>query len=189
MSTRFNRKRVLVGLLFGLLLSFALVPQAARATSIDYGYMAQYVSPFERGYPNPAGFSVTVDGITVTATAGLSTDSVYMDSYFEGRPGGLGVCQQLDSAKQCTPSDDDNLTTNGHTEVLILTFSQEVTISQILIQNGLHDTDFNDPSGNPYYFALNGDPYDLTHTFIPPNPYGTGTVFSFTAPEGNTDNA
>jgi hypothetical protein len=180
---------VLVGLWSGLLLLFALAPQSAQATSIDYGYLAQFVSPYERGYPNPAGFSVIVDGITVTATAALPTDSAYLDSYFEGRPGGLGVCQHLDSHNQCTPSDDDNLTTNGHTEVLILTFSQEVTMTQILIRNGLHDTDFNDPSGNPYYFTLNGNPYDLTHTFIPPDPYGTGTVFSFTAPEGTTDNA
>jgi PEP-CTERM motif len=189
MSASCNRKGVLVGMLFGLLLSFALVPQAALATSIDYGYLAQFVSPYEQGYPNPAGFSITVDGITVTATAGAPTDSAYLDSYFEGRPGGLGVCQHLTSTNQCTPSDDDNLTTNGHTEVLILTFSQEVTITQILIQNGLHDTDFNDPSGSPYDFTLNGNSYDLTHTFIPPDPYGTGLVFSFTAPEGNTDNA
>jgi hypothetical protein len=193
MSSNCKGGHLFVGLLYGLLLSLELVAQSAQASSIDYGDLANLPGG-ERGYLNPAGFSLTVDGITVTATAGTGptgtwTDSAYLDSYFEGRPGGLGVCQHLDAAKQCTPSDDDNLTMNGHIEELILTFSQEVTISEILIRNGLHDTNFEDPSGNPYVFTLNDDTYDLTHTFIPPDPFGTGSVFSFTAPFGNTDNA
>jgi PEP-CTERM motif len=184
-------KHLSVGLLSGLVLSFAMLAQSAQASSIDYGALANLPGG-EQGYPNPLGFSLIVDGITVTATAGLSTDNVYLDGYFEGRPGGLGVCQQLDASNQCTPSDDDNLTMNGHIEELILTFSQPVTITEILIRNGWHEnglTDFDDPSGNPYPFTLNGHSYDLTGTFIPPDPFGTGSVFSFTAPFGNTDNA
>lgn len=192
LNSNYKGKHLSGGLLFGLLLSFALVASSAQASSIDYGYLAQYVPPGERGYPNPAGFSVTVDGITVTATAGLSTDNAYLDSYFEGRPGGLGVCQDLTASYQCTPSDDDNLTMNGHIEELILTFSEPVTITEILIRNGWHENgpnDFDDPIGNPYPFTLNGTSYDLTGTFVPPPPFGTGSVFLFTAPEGNTDNA
>lgn len=181
MGESLKMNRVLIGLLCGLLLSFASIPQSAQATSIDYGYLAQYVSPFERGYPNPTGFSISVAGITVTATAGLASDNVYLDSYFNGMPGGLGVCGTLDSHNQCTPSSDDNLSTNGHLEKLILTFSQPVTITEILFRNGLHETTF---TGE---FTLNATSYSLTNDFSPPGSSGTGTVFDFTAPDGTTD--
>lgn len=169
--------------------SVALAAQSAQASIINYGLLGN-TSPGEGGYLNSAGgYSLTVDGITVSATTGgPHDDKAYLDSYFAGRPGGLGVCQDLNSSGECSPSSDDNLTTNGHTEELILTFSEDVLISEILIRNGQHDTDFTTPAGGLYQFTFNGTDYDLAHSFIPTVAAGSGTVFSFKAPYGDTDN-
>lgn len=168
--------------------SLAMVAQPALATTINYGLLAN-TSPGEGGYPNSVGgFSLTVDGITVSATSGVPGDNAYLDSYFEGRPGGLGVCQDLNSAGDCSPSSDDNLTNNGHLEELILTFSENVLITEVLIRNGLHSTVFTNPAGGLYRFTFNGVEYDLTHSFVPTAAAGTGLVFAFTAPYGDTDN-
>lgn len=80
------------------------------------------------------------DGIGLTATA--SADGVAANAYLDENggsgPAGLGVCKVL-TGDQCNPSSDDNVL-NG--ENLILTFDQNVWVSDVTFNNGAHETDF-----------------------------------------------
>jgi len=133
----------------------------------------------------------TVDGVTVTASAYELTDPtnthfMYLDDASSG-PGGPGVCQQLDGSAQCDPSSDDNITLG---EVLVLTFSQEVSIAEILFSNGGHE----DLYGGDFGLAIDGSvPNDntdfvgfspglFTGAFNPTPGSLTGTTFYFIAP-------
>ena len=107
---------------FGLALAVAAAP--AQATTIDFANIAQN-GPVGEGaiggtyglYSNPLngaqGFPVS--NLVVTANAG---NSAYMDSYSGGKRGGLGACTVINTAGQCAPNDDDNLS-----------IGEEITIS------------------------------------------------------------
>lgn len=161
------------------------IATSASAITIDYAYLADH-SPGEGGYAEPAGYVYSAGGITVTAH-GLKFDpsqpdyadptttyNAYLDSYWSGHgPGGLGVCKVLTTGGQCTPSSDDNLT-NG--ELLKLTFSEAVTISEILFRDGQHGTSF---AGSDFEVAIDHGlfaSHASTHVFNTPL---TGSTFDF----------
>ena len=161
-----------------LLITSALAVSAAAsfsARAITFDFVAEAAGN-ERG---ALSIPVTVDGLTVTATA-FDTASpnnaynAYLDDLSGGKPGGLGVCRVLTTGDQCDPSSDDNVTFG---ESLQLVFSQEVTIDQITFNNGDHLTNF---QGN---FDVSSDgsdaTYALTHIFTTPL---QGTTFVFSNP-------
>lgn len=118
-----------------VLATFLAVP--GSATVFDFVAAA---TGNERG---AASLIFTNGSLTVTATA-RSLDNTamyypYLDDLSGGLPAGLGVCKVLNSANQCVPSSDDNITRN---EVLTLTFNQPVTIDQFTFRNGAHQTVF-----------------------------------------------
>jgi hypothetical protein len=83
------------------------------------------------GNPGEAAFQIftwTEDGIALTATSthvsGAETYA-YLDSIDAGRHAGLGVCQNVSSGNQCTPTSDDNVTLG---EILNTAFDQQVAI-------------------------------------------------------------
>ena len=135
-------------------------------------------------YFTSGGIGVTASG---SAAAGVddnypdgSPDNdqfAYLDSYSGGKPGGLGVCQDIDANLQCVPSSDDNVTQG---ESLTLLFDQEVFIDQIVFRNGDHGTSFagvfdlDIDSG-----AAGSGEYALTNIFNPADTLkGTEFVFS-----------
>ena len=92
-----------------------------------------------------AAMNFSSDGIGLTAT-GFSTSGATYNAYLDstwthgggGGQGGLGVCANLNLARQCAPSSDDNVTLG---EILVLEFEQLVTISITFI-NGAHNPTF-----------------------------------------------
>jgi hypothetical protein len=127
----------------GLVVAYLLLAniQLASAASFDFPTLIDSAggsitgtlangNPFS-GNPGEAAFqelSWTVDSITLTASASHVLDPTtyaYLDSIYQGRGGGLGVCQDVSSGNQCSPSSDDNVTTG---EVLITSFDQTVAI-------------------------------------------------------------
>ncbi len=166
---------------------FTLSAHSAWAAVINYAALAN-TAPGEGGYTN---YSKTVDGITVSAT-GTNLDATvaynaYLDSTWNGGGGlgGLGVCKKLvgGAGSNCSPSSDDNLTAG---ERLNLSFSQEVTITEILFRNGLHFTTFN-YLNNDFDLYIDGafdSSYGLTHVFNAPL---KGTDFGFVVSTGGSD--
>ncbi len=109
----------------------------------------------EAGY---ASYSVTHDGIKVTATGSANNDNqgdtaqfAYLDSYWDNREAGLGVCKDLSDTNQCAPSSDDNVTIG---ETLTLLFDQTVSIDSLTLANGDHYATFAD--GAKFSLTIDG---------------------------------
>ena len=94
---------------FFLVSAVALLAPSAEAALFDFAAVADNETPTwtfvtgtgEAGYGT---FIMTVDGLTVTATATKngSGASVYLDSEDDHRPAGMGVCGTLSrSAQNC----------------------------------------------------------------------------------------
>jgi PEP-CTERM motif len=103
---------------------------ANASTTFDFVSMA---NSGEKGF---SVLSLTGAGFTLDITGTKVGDPVAF-AYLDANHGGLGVCGNLTTALQCTPSNDDNVTTG---EVLILTFNNAVTIDSIWFNNN-HDGD------------------------------------------------
>lgn len=97
-------------------------------------------------------------GISVVGSATNSAGSTVVDAYFDKGSAGLGVCSGF-SGSQCSPSNDDNVGAiggsgnvgDGSIETLVLTFSQEVSLDEIIFAGEGHG-DFNGSvkvNGNP----------------------------------------
>lgn len=129
-------KSVSSGLLLSALVS---IPQSsASAANFDF---AAYAVGNEHGAVSETlssgGISVTVSGFDLLTNA---TYLAYFDDYSGGSPGGLGVCKGLFPAGECfEPPDDDDL---GMNEVLKLTFSEQVILTDLFFRNGDHELDF-----------------------------------------------
>jgi len=163
--------------LAGLLASMSLLATGhATAAVFDFAAIANgdiTVSGIT-GEQGAASFVLTVDGITLTASA-LNGDYAYLDSFYNGNPGGLGVCGTLTGSAQCDPSSDDNVTFG---ETLFLSFDQPVTIDTTVMRNGTHGTSF---TGN-FELSIDGGAavsYGLTNIF---DTNLTGTTFAFYNP-------
>lgn len=143
----------------------ACVGAMAPAATYDFGALADAIGEGSWGSQPAAGGTVaggtwdgssySVDGISVTATAG-SYDSAsapdydyadawaYLDSTSAGRQAGLGVCSGL-TGDECDPSNDDNTGIAGGTsssstyyEFLRLVFDSPVFITDILLRDDNH---------------------------------------------------
>lgn len=135
----------------------------------------------ERGYST---FVHSVDGIQLSASGSSPDGSIPYYAYLDSGNAGLGVCQNLTSSNQCTPSSDDNVT---YLENLILAFDQEVNIEQTTFVNGSHGTSFL----GSFDLSIDGGAattYNLTNIF---STILTGTEFIFTNlnPEGGSNNS
>lgn len=120
------------------------------------------------GNPSEAAFETfdwTVDGITLTGTAGIAGQYAYLDR----NHGGLGVCSTgADAANQCVISSDDNVTVS---EVLNLGFDQlvKVDLTQIVFRDAGHHIYDPAPSieynhNNTGWFALDSSILSKTNT-------------------------
>ncbi|MCB1737178.1 MAG: hypothetical protein KDI42_03540 [Gammaproteobacteria bacterium] len=148
-----------------------LFASGAQAFTIDYLTLA---NANERGYSayttSNGGVSVTATGTSIGDTDSTPDYYAYMDS----GNAGLGVCKNLNSGLQCSPSSDDNVTFG---EALNLTFSQAVTLDQVLFRNADHGTTF--ASNADISISIDGGvftDFSLVHLFNTPL---TGTSFTF----------
>jgi len=130
-----------------------LVLTASIASAATFDFIGEANQTFILGVQGEQGYTGSsyvrsVDGITLTAQGQSSLNhgqtwdaaSVYLDKRWNGGNAGLGVCKVLSgSTNQCNPSSDDNVTVG---ERLTLDFGQKVAISQIVMSNGLHLSEF-----------------------------------------------
>ena len=106
---------------------------AAQAALLDFVAEA---AGNERGVED--GTVITFNGLDVTFSAGpggLGSDFAYFDDLSSGRPAGLGVCTTLNAAKQCRPSDDDNV---HFDESVTLSFGETVTLKDFVFYDAKH---------------------------------------------------
>ena len=118
---------------------------AASSATLDSYTGSVGPGPFS-GELGATAMNFSSDGIGLTTT-GFSTSGATYNAYLDstwthtggGGQGGLGVCANLTTAKQCSPSSDDNVTLG---EILVLEFDQVVTITDITFINGEHNPTF-----------------------------------------------
>ena len=131
------------------------------------------------GEQGAASLTFTKDGLSVIATGfnGINNDNYF--AYLDADYAGLGVCQNITDADQCTPSSDDNVTFE---ETLKLVFNQKVTIASTTFVNGNHNTNFD---GN-FKLTIDGatETYSLINIFEMDL---TGTTFEFHNPNSGGD--
>jgi len=166
------------GVKYTILLILLSISSITNAAIFDFKALG---NANERGYVT---FVHTVDGIQLSASGSSPDGSIPYNAYLDSGNAGLGVCQNLTSSYQCTPSSDDNVT---YLENLILTFDQEVNIEQTTFVNGSHGTNFL----GSFDMTIDGGTtttYSLTNIF---STILTGTEFIFTNmnPEGGSYNS
>lgn len=184
------RSRSSLGSLF---VAGLLTAPAASAFTIDFADLATVLG--EQGATSFFFSNVDGSGIDISVTArdlidGAGTSEAglpqpYLDGLFNSLPGGLGVCQDLDPA--CAGSPDDNLGVGaGLGEVLILSFSAPVTLSEVTFNNGIHgqvfvgSTGLHVGAGNPTSAETFSDIFAAAPTLVP---ILLGSRFSFVADE------
>ena len=170
-----------------LLALLGLASASVQAATFNFGDYADGLNTNGSTFSNSLGntglgefgyesYSVTNDGVTLTATGSSSDDPTafaYMDGSWRNRAG-LGVCKNLTDTNQCNPSSDDNITAN---ETLKLAFNTNVSLDSMRFVNGEHYTNFtgdfqlriNEDDAQVYDIALAEYPYlDMIftgHTF------------------------
>lgn len=108
------------------------LPSLANAAFFDF--LDWIDNNGEKGFENTSPFSLTDSGLTLTAKAfeetalpGRTDSHVYMDDFFNGFIGGMGVCSVLNTNDQCVPSSDDNVSIDaGSQEILSWEFSSAI---------------------------------------------------------------
>jgi len=127
-------------------------------------------------------FFMTVNGLTITATATYAGNPayVYLDGLDGGRPAGMGVCHS--TGGNCAGSTDDNVTDG---ETLRLVFDQSVTIDSVVFRNQDHRTDRFDP-GDDFFLGVGGAaptgyglPDNAAGLWVAPGSVPGGTIFDF----------
>jgi hypothetical protein len=146
------------GTLFAAALAASLAAGAADAATLDFIGFTDNFSGEKAVEGNFAGdtlfnatyvpIATTARGYSGSAAAGKTGDSPF--AYLDGNSAGLGVCKVL-SGTQCTPSDDDNLTTG---EILGISFAETVFVESLSFRGENHP---NDPS-----FDI-GDLFDISY--------------------------
>lgn len=114
-----------------LMAAALLLPFGAQAITFDFAALA---NSSEYGIQP---LVVTEGGITATIHGYSSLDDSAF-AYLDAGIGGLGVCKNVTSSAQCTPSNDDNVTAD---EYLTFMFDQDVTIDNFFFNNN-HDGGF-----------------------------------------------
>ena len=154
-----------------------LTVSSAQAASFDFAAIADGDNSYglTGGEQGASSLTFSKDGLSVTATGFNETTKDSYFAYLDADNAGLGVCQKISDASQCTPSSDDNVTFE---ETLQLVFNQKVTIDTTTFVNGDHNTDF---SGD-FTLSIDGSAattYSLTNIFTMDL---TGTTFKFYNP-------
>lgn len=184
--------RFFLGMGYGIV---ATLLAAGPSSSYSFSFADDAALNGERGQTTFVFSNVDGSGIDMTVTARDLTDGLgiseaglpnpYLDDAFNGLPGGLGVCQGSDPA--CSGNPDDNLGLgSGLGEVLILSFSAPVTLSQVDLRNGIHELIFSGSTGlhlgagNPTTAETFSNIFPASATL---SPGLSGTRFSFVAPE------
>lgn len=104
---------------------------SANAATIDFANFADTFG--ERGVqPDEV---LVVDGVALSAFGFADNLATPAFAYLDAGNAGLGVCQVLDSADQCTPSNDDNVTAG---ETLIIIFEDVLNITDLLFRAADH---------------------------------------------------
>ena len=115
----------------------------------------------EHGFDNSAPFTLTEDGLTLTATAteapSGAASHVYMDDLYNGIIGGMGVCSAL-VGDQCNPSSDDNVSIDGGNEE-ILSWNLSQNITEVTLELG--NTDHFDYANNDIYYRYDSGLWTL----------------------------
>jgi len=127
---------------------------ASLANAAYFDFQAWTGTYGEQGFDNSTPFSLTEDGLTLTATAteqigpDIVDSHVYMDGFYLSSIGGMGVCSAINTSAQCIDSSDDNVSIDsGNAEILSWNLSQNITDVTL----GLGDTDHYDYNGNILY--------------------------------------
>ncbi len=126
-------RRIFISAVF----STGLLALAPVSNAAIFDFQAWIDANGERGFDNSAPFTMTDAALTLTATASESAgkSNVYMDGFFNGAIGGMGVCTTLNTNDQCADPADDNVSLDGGSaEVLSWNFSQN--ISQMTLELG-----------------------------------------------------
>ncbi|XOV89635.1 MAG: hypothetical protein ACFHX7_07050 [Pseudomonadota bacterium] len=137
--------KFLKAVLFGTLATLASVAQAGV---VDFKALANAA---ERGYAL-SGLTINAGGGIAAASGGTGATFLtvyaiegsypnFIHPYLDSGNAGLGACNDLTAAFQCTPSNDDNVTTDaGGSEALFFVFAQSVNLGNIFLNNN-HDGD------------------------------------------------
>ena len=119
-------------------------------------------------------------GITLDIYGYSGSDAAH--AYLDAGTGGLGVCKVLDSANQCDPTNDDNVTEG---EWLEFVFTGGTVVLDSISFNNNHDSGFFagfskiNVDGNPFTMTTGG-----TNTVM--DPLSGARVSSFTAAFNNS---
>ncbi len=137
------------GKLTGAALALAFMVSGASAATLNFFNEATPATGFERGVVNGVPVtSANFGGETLKFIAKNGTADAF--AYFD-EDAGLGVCKDLDSANQCDPSNDDNLTTG---ETLSILFNGAKTLSNLIFRADGHGIIGNDRT---LLFSINGN--------------------------------
>lgn len=137
---------------------FQVASASATAVNFDFGSFAVGNEGGNALENDAAGIglafaSTGLIGVTLTSGPGLEVLATgqntggsssgapyaYLDAYDAGWPAGLGVCQVLNSSQDCSPNNDDNITgTSSFAEMLTLTFSEAVLLTDVLFRDADH---------------------------------------------------
>ena len=176
-------------------LATAILLWSSPSLAFSFSFANDATANGERGQTQFDFANVDGSGITMTVTARDLTDGAgtteaslpnpYLDGFFNGLPGGLGVCQAADPS--CMGSPDDNLGVGaGLGEVVILSFDSAVTITEVTFRNGIHELVFaglvgiNVGASNPTTAETFSDIFAAVPVL---NTNLSGTRFSFVADE------
>ena len=157
MNNAKNQRRLAAFIVGAGLLAASSIVTTAQAVMFDFGAIAAANGGQEQGNPAesdgaPLAGLRFVEGSNSVFTDGFAANPLlqvigtgqwtggtayaYLDGPSSGRQAGLGVCKTLTNpGKQCTPSNDDNVTTG---ETLTLTFNDMVTLVDIMFRGENH---------------------------------------------------
>jgi len=141
-----------------------------------------------------AGFAsivLDVDGENLDISIWDSADgNPYFDADSGGKPGGLGSCRVLDSAAQCVPNSDDNLTIS-EAETLNLEFLTDASQPQLMTFGDFvfRDDDHNLFNGSIQVAHAGGSSIiSVTDGIGDLSSIGASTFLIFNSQAGATDN-
>lgn len=148
-------------LLTAVVSAFAALGFAAAANAAVLDFASEADTNGERALilTGPGVANLTLDGVAMRLSS-INDWFPYLDSSGGEGPAGLGVCKNIDGARQCVPASDDNVTI---TEQVTIEFLDGVfTIDSISFRGEGH-IDFN--GNNVNTLLINGAEYTFKQAF------------------------
>lgn len=105
--------------------------------------------------------ATTALGYTGNASTGITNDSPY--AYFDRGQAGIGVCKVLTAAKQCAPSNDDNVTAN---EILGLSWAGNYVLQSLSFRGELHPIDPSFDATDDFDYSVDGGTTWFTQALV-----------------------